>query len=260
LELNFALVFISLQPSNNSISNSFANYLNRDFMNISKANLKVSFYIKKNISRNGLCPVMGRIAIGTDIAQFSCKLNTDPSLWDTRAGRVFGKSHHAGKVNREIDKINVAINAKYKEIVSIRGQASAGDVKNSYQGIAQSQEMLLEVFREHNEAFAKRVDVNRANSTYRNYQFSCTSLEEFIKKKYRVTDLSFKQLDYPFIENYDYFLKIDCGFAPGTVVIRMTHLRKMIKIAVRKRIISHNPFIGFCIERQKPTPKYVPKQ
>jgi hypothetical protein len=47
-----------------------------------------NFYLKKNISRNGLCPVMGRITIGNDMVQFSYKLDADTALWDTRAGRV----------------------------------------------------------------------------------------------------------------------------------------------------------------------------
>ena len=80
----------------------------------------------------------------------------------------------------------------------------APDVKNGFQGNAGSQETLLKVFREHNEAFEKKVGVNRAEKTLLNYQFSYTSLERFIREKYRVSDLSFKQLDYSFIENYDF--------------------------------------------------------
>jgi len=223
-------------------------------------NLKVSFYLKKKINRNDLCPVMGRIAIGTDIVQFSCKIEADPSLWDVLAGRVSGKSHHARKVNSEIDKINVAINAKYKEITSLRWKVSANDVKNAFQGNAMSQETLLKIFRVYNEAFKKRVGVTRTKSTFNNYHFSYLSLERFIRKKYRVTDLSFRQLDYSFIENFYYYLKIDCGLASGTVAIKLSQLRKMIKIAIRKRIISHNPFAGFCSEGTKAKQRYVPKE
>ena len=92
-------------------------------MKASKEKLKVSFYLKKNVLRGGLCPIMGRITIGQDKVQFSCKLEANPDLWDTRAGRVNGKSAHARKVNAEIDKINVSLNTRYREIVSLRGQA-----------------------------------------------------------------------------------------------------------------------------------------
>jgi len=223
-------------------------------------NLKVSFYLKKNINRNDVCPVMGRISIGKDMIQFSCKFEADPKLWNTRAGRMTGKSNYALTINRKIDKINVAVNAKYREIVSLRGKATANDVKNAFQGNAMSQETLLKIFREYNEAFKKRVGVNRTKSTFNNYHFSYLSLEQFIKKKYRVTDLSFRQLDYYFIEKFYFYLKIDCGLAAGTIIIRLSHLRKMIKLAIRKRIISHNPFAGFCSEGAKAKQRYVPKE
>ena len=228
-------------------------------MNTSNSNLKVSFYLKKNVSRDGLSPVMGRITIGKeDMVQFSCKLEADAYLWDTRAGRVNGKSAHARLVNREIDKINVAVNARYKEILSMRGQATANEVKNACQGIALSQETLLKIFREHNEAFEKRVGVNRSKRTFLNCKSSYKCLERFIREKYQVSDFSFRQLDYSFIEEYDYYMRIDCRWMPNTILQKMTHLRKMIKIAIRKKIISHDPFIGYLGERPKTCQRYVP--
>jgi len=101
-------------------------------MKVSKEKMKVSFYLKKKTSRYGLCPIMGRITIEQDMLQFSSKLEANPDLWDTRAGRLNGKSDHARKVNGEIDKINITVHAKYKEIVALRGQATAKEVKNSF--------------------------------------------------------------------------------------------------------------------------------
>jgi integrase len=227
-------------------------------MKTSNENLKVSFYLKKKICRKGRCPVMGRITIENDMAQFSCKLEADPDLWDTNAGRMTGKSHHARMVNREIDKINVAVNAKYKEILSIRGQVTADEVKNAFQGTALSQETLLKVFREHNEAFEKRVGVNRAEKTYQNYQFGYVTLDRFIRKKYQVSDVSFRQLNYSFIENYDFYMRIDCRMAPYTVALKTTYLRKMVRIAIGRGIINHDPFTGYSAGRPKPSQKYVP--
>ena len=80
-------------------------------------NLKVTFYLKKKIIRNGLCPVMGRISLGGDTVQFSCKLDANPNLWDTHAGRMSGKSNHAREINCGIDKINVAVNARYNRLL-----------------------------------------------------------------------------------------------------------------------------------------------
>jgi len=229
-------------------------------MKISNENLKLSFYLKKKINRNGLCPVMGRITIGNDMVQFSCKVEANPNLWDTRAGRMNGKSAHARLVNREIDKINVAVNARYREIVSIRGETTACEIKNAFQGTAMSQETLLTVFREHNEAFEKRVGVNRANRTYLNYKSGYSCLERFVREKYHVSDLSFRQLDYSFIEKYDYYMRIDCRWMPNTILQKMTYLRKMVRIAIRRKIINHDPFTGYTAERPKTCQRYVPAE
>jgi site-specific recombinase XerD len=227
-------------------------------MKASNANLKVSFYLKRNVSREGMNPVMGRIAIGNERVQFSCKLDASPSLWDMRAGRMSGKSHHAQKVNREIDKINVAINAKYREIVSIRGITTAIEVKHAFQGISSSQETLLKIFSKHNDEYKKRAGVNIAVNTYRQCEYSRIHLERFIHQKYRVSDLPFKQLDFLFIENFEYYLSIDRKMQPGTMLSHLSRLRKMVKIAIGRGIISRDPFLGFSPERPKHSQKYIP--
>ena len=158
-------------------------------MKVSNENCKVSFYLKKKTLRDGLCPVMGRIRIGTDMVQFSCKIDADPELWDVRAGRVNGKSHHARKVNSEIDKINVAVNAKYREIIEMKGQVTANELKNACQGNSHSQETLLSVFREHNEEYKKRKGINCAVITWKNYENARSHLERFINQKYHVSDV-----------------------------------------------------------------------
>jgi len=242
--------------ANQNLENRFEK--NRVYMKTSKSNLKVYFYLKKSVLRDGLCPVMGRIRIGKDAVQFSCKLDANPDLWDIRAGRIIGKSNHARTVNGEIDKINIAVNARYKEIMSIRDKATAIEVKNAFQGSAFSQETLLSIFREHNEALQKRIGVNRAKSTYLNYQNAYKSLERFIRHKYHVSDLSFRQLDYSFIENFNYFLRIDCRQMPNTALHKMICLKKMVRIAVKRGIISHNPFAGYSAERPKTSQRYVP--
>ena len=39
----------------------------------------VLFYInRQKIKKNGLCPLMGRISINTEVAQFSTKMEIDP--------------------------------------------------------------------------------------------------------------------------------------------------------------------------------------
>ncbi|KAA6309215.1 hypothetical protein EZS27_039247, partial [termite gut metagenome] len=182
-------------------------------------NLKVLFYLKKNQAKeNGLCSVMGRITIGRTMEQFSAKMEANASKWNTKAGRMTGKSNQALEVNRKIDKINLSINAYYKEILTNRGQVTAEEVKNAFQGIASIQETLLKVFAEHNETYCKRIGIDREEVTCKRYCNAYRHLSEFLQKKYHVRDMSFKQLNFAFIEAYDFHLRVELKMKPNTVL------------------------------------------
>lgn len=223
-----------------------------------KEELKVLFYLKKNQSKeNGLCPVMGRISIGRTMAQFSAKLEADASKWNTKAGRMDGKSHHALDVNRKIDKINLSINRHYKELVQNKGRVKAEEVKNAFQGIASVQQTLLKMFAEHNEMFCKRVGIDREETTYKKYCNAYRHLSEFLLKKYRVRDMSFKQLNYAFIESFDFHLRVELKMKPNSVLRDIIPLRKIVRIAVNKGYIPADPFAEYKPVRGKSVHRHL---
>lgn len=130
----------------------------------------VLFYInRQKIKKNGMCPLMGRISINAEIAQFSAGIDVDPSLWDAKAYRLTGRSRHAAEVNYQINQLTDKINRYYKQILDEQGYITAELVKNAISGISRKKENLLELFREHNEEYAKQVGVTRSLESFRNY-------------------------------------------------------------------------------------------
>lgn len=94
-----------------------------------------------------------------------------------------------------LDKIRVGINAKYKEIAERDNYVTAEKVKNAFLGLEIRHETLLKVFAQHNEDFFKQVDAGlRCPSTYHKYCTVYKHLEEFIKNRYRVSDIALKEL------------------------------------------------------------------
>ena len=62
--------------------------------------MKVLLYLKKSgLDKSGKAPIMGRITLGRNVAQFSCKLSCNPELWNPRESRVDGKSREAVEIN-----------------------------------------------------------------------------------------------------------------------------------------------------------------
>ena len=76
-----------------------------------KSTFSVIYYLKRQVvKKDGTVPVMGRITVDGNQTQFSCKLSVDPKLWDTKGGRVTGRSTTALETNRMLDKMRVRIN------------------------------------------------------------------------------------------------------------------------------------------------------
>ena len=156
-------------------------------MKSSEANLRVNFYLRKKNSRNGLCPVvgristfkilfylntsskkkksslcpvMGRITVDGGVAQFSLKEDVHPDCWDTKNGRIKGNSREIIELNRKIDKTEQNIRNIYKQIIDITSVETAGQIRNEITGVTKKSKNLLELFRELNLDFKKQVEID----------------------------------------------------------------------------------------------------
>ena len=77
-----------------------------------KSTFSVIYYLKRQVvKKDGMVPVMGRITVDGSQTQFSCKLTVDPKLWDTKGGRVTGRSTAALETSRIR---NIPIRYRYK--------------------------------------------------------------------------------------------------------------------------------------------------
>jgi hypothetical protein len=168
----------------------------------------VLFYLKKNQEKkNGLCPVMGRIHVGKTMAQFSLKIDANVELSDAKAGRLKGKSAFANEVNKQIEKVNLLIYSRYNETLRLGHDTVASDLKAIVQGITNAQESLCSYLAKMNEKFEARIGKDRATGTFINYQYYHTLLVDFLQAKYRLDNISFKALNYSFVEDYGIICK-----------------------------------------------------
>lgn len=175
--------------------------------------LKVSFYLRKNeVKNDGSAAILGRIQLGKSMAQFSAKVNVPIKLWDTTSARALGKSKQALSINKELDKINVEVNSHYKRLAEKSDVVTATQLKDAFQGIATSQDTLVQLYHKQNELFKQKVGINRTLATYKCHVVSLNHLKRFLKKKYNVEDVPFQLLDPSFIESYDHYLRIQLKF------------------------------------------------
>ena len=113
-------------------------------MKVSK--FKVLLYLKKSgLDKQGKAPIMGRITLNNSMAQFSCKLSCNPKLWNSRSGRLDGKSKEAVETNAKIERILLPVNSAVDNLTK-RNVDFTTTVKEMMQGSVNGQVTLLQVF------------------------------------------------------------------------------------------------------------------
>ena len=90
-------------------------------------------YLKKSgLDKSGKAPIMGRITLGRNVAQFSCKLSCNPELWNPRESRVDGKSREAVEINGRLESLLLSVQSAYQALLSKGCPFDATDVKELF--------------------------------------------------------------------------------------------------------------------------------
>ena len=222
-----------------------------------KSTFSVIFYLKRQaVKKDGTVPVMGRITVDGTQTQFSSKLSVDPKLWDTKGGRVTGRSSAALETNRLLDKMRVSINRHYQEIMERDNFVTAEKVKNAFLGLEHRCHTLMQVFRQHNEDYAKQVEAGmKAKATLSKYLVVYKHLQEFLNIRYHVKDIALKELTPAFISDFEMFLRTDKHCCTNTVWLYVCPLKTPNRSFTVTCICSvrsrgcHSPICAICVRK-----------
>ena len=224
--------------------------------------MKVLLYLKKSgLDKSGKAPIMGRITLGRNVAQFSCKLSCNPELWNPRESRVDGKSREAVEINGRLESLLLSVQSVYQALLSKGCPFDATDVKELFQGSVQTRCMLIErldiLIREKKEHIG--IDIKR--ETISNYYTTRNNLRTFIEDKYKVEDLSFSQLTEKFIYDFrDYYLN-KLGFQEGSFYAVASQIKTVCRLAYREGLADTLLFANVKIARgDKKLPKALDRR
>ena len=217
-----------------------------------RSTFKILFYLKRNNPKpDGTVPVMGRITIDGTISQFSCKITVPPNLWDTKAGRLTGKSTLALKANLVLDKIRVDINRHYQEVMQADSFATADKVKNAYLGLGIKQDTFLALFATHNQEFSRKVGYNRSKASYQNYCTIYKHMENYIRHEYKRDDVYLKELNLAFFNAFEHYLRTERICFTNTIWNYMIGVKHIVAIARNSGQLTINPFAGYLIKPEQ---------
>lgn len=101
---------------------------------------------------------------------------------------------------------------------------------------------LLAFVDENLNQYAKRVGIDRSLSSLRKYSATRTHLRRYLEKASETGDIGMEHVDADFIRGFRAFMEHDLHFAPGTVRLYLSALKRFWHRAQDKGYVAHNPF------------------
>jgi site-specific recombinase XerD len=208
-----------------------------------RASFGVLFFIKRaKQHKNGKLPVYARITINGLRAEFVVQASVDEILWDNKLGKVNGTSKQAKEVNSFLESVKVNIVLKKRELEETGQQITALQLRTAFSGIDLSAHTIMGVFKEHNEMVKGLVNKDFAPGTLERYNTCYKHVEDFIKLKYKRSDMSLFEINPMFIRNFEYYLKTTRDCSNNTTIKYIKNFKKIIRIAMANGWMKEDPF------------------
>jgi integrase len=220
-------------------------------MNIN--NIKVLFYLYKNkTNQSNECSIRCRITHFGVRKQFSTGLFINASLWNSKRQKAEPPNDEIDTVNKQLSLIKSKINKAFL-ILQIHGNNfTVNDIYTLYKGEKLAKEYnVVEYFEMHLIKLKKLIGIGIKQATWDKFYYVKNNVKSFIKHNYKVNDFSLKKLDLQFLEDLDYYLKVEKHQQQITINKSIQRFKKPIKIAVAEGYLDKDPFILHKSKRVK---------
>jgi site-specific recombinase XerD len=209
------------------------------------------------VNKKGETGIMVRITLDGEIAQFSSKLKVNPDNWDTKNGKVSGNTLEARNLNDTLENIKASIIRHYREIEWQDTHVTAEKIRNAFLGITAKAQMLLVVFKNHNDDLTKRIGKDITEAGVEKYVRTRQRLADFMIHQYKIKDIALKEINYNFVSYFETYLRSihNCGI--NTVAKYLQQFKHIITLAMNNGWLQVDPFINFRIRFEKADRGYL---
>ncbi len=107
--------------------------------------------------------------------------------------------------------------------------------------------MLIEIFRHHNTQFEALVGIEYSINTFKKYRTCLSSLESFLKWKYKKADIDIKTIGFEFINDFEFYLKTERMVAHNSAMGDIKRVKKIIRQCVAKNWLDKDPCMSYKV-------------
>jgi integrase len=193
-----------------------------------------------------------RVTVDGISKEISTMMRWELDRWNQKTERASGSKEDARSLNYFLDSIVLSITKLRTELHNSGQFTTAQRIIDHIKGKDVSRVMVLEEFQNHNDEMQQLVDNKEfAIGTYKRYVTARSHVEEFIKHRYQREDIEFRELDYTFVTEYEFYLKTVRKCSNNTTLKYIANFKKIVLRAIAKEIIIKDPFKLFKSKKTK---------
>ena len=216
-------------------------------------NYRVLYLIDKiKINHQGKCPLRCRITYLKERKIFSTGLFVKPKDWDNKQQKAKSITAESKFINTEISLIKNKLNQAFLYLQVQGLEFDVNDIYRQYKGEStQKQVGIVEFYTLYMQRLEKMIGKDFKKSTWGKFNEILPALKDYIYFQYKKRDIKLVDLDYNFIENFDYYMKVEKKNSQITINKKIQRLKKVVKLARKQKLIDFNPFEEHKVKQAK---------
>ena len=206
--------------------------------------LSVLFVVQKvKTNKKGKCPLRCRLTYSKKRKEFSTGMFISPDIWDNSSQTAKPPSKENNIINTQLSLINQQISEAFLLLQVQPDTFDVDDIYRKYKGEDVKTDItILGAYDLHNEKMKKLIGVDFNQLSWSRYVESRRKVAEFIKCRYKKSDVKLKQLDLKFIKDLEYYWKTEKKLRQATIYRSMQRVKKIIQFAIDENYLQKNPF------------------
>ncbi len=208
--------------------------------------MSILFYAKRaKTTTVGLVPIYLRITIDGQRLEISTKRYVEASKWSSESARMKGNSEEARSLNGFLDITKGSVYDYQKDLMQNDQFVNVENMRSKLLGVKEKVYMLVPIFEEHNQKMEALLGDEYAPGTLERYRTSLRHTIEFLKLKYKVSDIDIKKIDHTFIVDFDFFLRTTRKCNNNSTIKYLRNFGKIVHICIANGWMTKNPFVNF---------------
>lgn len=224
-------------------------------MSVMSKRFSLLFFLKKQRKENDCQAIYLRVTVNGIRTEISTKRECAPAKWNAAAGRAKGTKEDIKALNVYLDLLQAKVYEAQHDLMTENKMVTGELIKNKIAGVEERPATLVAVFRQHNETIRQLIGRTYAKATWTKYETTLKHVQEFLKWKYVVSDMDIREIKYPFITDFEFFLQVEKHIDINTNGKYIKNLKKIVRECVIKGWLDKDPFSAYKvkhIEVEKP--------